>query len=360
MLGARRRSVAAGSRHRVRWADEGGDAGPPTISRMASIDRIPEPVADAARRRSDARAARDFAAADQLRAEIEAAGWRVVDSGTAYRLEPASAPDVEVGGEIRYGRSDAVPSRLDEPPSGLASIVVVASADPGETLAAVEALAATQPAGVHVVVVADGLPDRALEGVRGDGLAERTGQVTFELVRTSAVLGQAAALNIGIRRASSEVVVVLDPCVIPNGDVVTPLVTALADPAVAIAGPFGLASADLRRFDEVLATAGEPIDAAAVQGYLMAFRRSDAIARGPLDEHFRFYRNLDIWWSLVLRDEGEEAAPRRALVLPALTLTRGEPRAWTQTAPAVRDRLSKRNFYRVLDRFRTRQDLAVS
>jgi GT2 family glycosyltransferase len=213
---------------------------------------------------------------------------------------------------------------------------------------------------VHVVVVADGLPDRALEGVRGDGLAERTGQVTFELVRTSAVLGQAAALNIGIRRASSEVVVVLDPCVIPNGDVVTPLVTALADPAVAIAGPFGLASADLRRFDEVLATAGEPIDAAAVQGYLMAFRRSDAIARGPLDEHFRFYRNLDIWWSLVLRDEGEEAAPRRALVLPALTLTRGEPRAWTQTAPAVRDRLSKRNFYRVLDRFRTRQDLAVS
>ena len=30
------------------------------------------------------------------------------------------------------------------------------------------------------------------------------------------------------------------------------------------------------------------------------------------------------------------------------------------TPPAERDRLSKRNFYRVLDRFRTRLDLALS
>ena len=91
----------------------------------------------------------------------------------------------------------------------------------------------------------------------------------------------------------------------------------------------------------------------------MAFRRSDAVARGPLDEGFRFYRNLDIWWSLVLRDEGEGVPPRRAVVVPGLPLARGEPRAWTATSPAERDRLSKRNFYRVLDRFRTRLDLAV-
>ena len=39
----------------------------------------------------------------------------------------------------------------------------------------------------------------------------------------------------------------------------------------------------------------------------MAFRRLDAAARGPVDEAFRFYRNLDIWWSLVLRDAGGRA-----------------------------------------------------
>jgi cysteinyl-tRNA synthetase len=329
-----------------------------------TADHIPEVVAEAASRRSDARAARDWATADRLRDEIEAAGWRVVDSGTAYRLEPASAPDVDVGGEIRYGRSDAVPSLLAEPPSGIASVVVVASGDPGETDQVLDALGATLPAGVDVILVADGLPDRALEGSRPDDLAARPGLTTFELVRTSAVLGQAAALNIGIRRARAEIVVVLDPCVTPTGDVVSPLVDALVDPTVAIAGPFGLVSSDLRRFDEVIAPADSAVDAAAIQGYLMAFRRSDAAARGPLDEGFRFYRNLDIWWSLVLRDESEDerdiAVARRALVVPGLPLTRAEPRAWLTTPPADRDRLSKRNFYRVLDRFRTRLDLAVS
>jgi Glycosyl transferase family 2 len=330
------------------------------MPRMATTaHQVPEVVAEAARRRSDARAARDWATADALRAEIEAAGWRVVDSGTAYRLELATAADVEVGGEIRYGRSDAVPSRLGEPPSGFASVVVVASGDPAETGSLLDALGATLPAGVDVALVADGLPDRALEGVRAADLAGRSGPATFELVRTSAVLGHAAALNIGIRRARAEVVVVLDSSVTPTGDVVTSLSAALADPTVAIAGAFGLASSDLRRFDEVLASAGTAVDATAIQGYLMAFRRSDAASRGPLDEGFRFYRNLDIWWSLVLRDQGDGEAARSARVVSGLPLTRGEPRAWATTPPAERDRLSKRNFYRLLDRFRARLDLAV-
>ena len=310
----------------------------------------PPEIEAAARERADARLARDWGTADRLRAEIEAAGWHVIDSGTDYRLEPASPPDVEVGGEIRYGRSDAVPSRLDEPATGLASVVLVASPDGSETRRSLDGLVASAPDGVHVVVVADGLSDAMLENVpRSDGI---------ELVRTSARLGRATALNIGIRRSGAPVAIVLDPSIVPSGDVVTPLTEALADPAVAIAGPLGLVSEDLRRFDEVVA-AKAPRDAAAIEGYLMAFRRDDAAARGPLDEGFRFYRNLDIWWSLVLRDEGEGVPPRRALVVPGLSFERGEPHAWRTTAAADRDRLSKRNFYRVLDRFRTRRDLAV-
>lgn len=322
-------------------------------------DRAPEPVQDAARRRSEARAARDWATADALRTEIEAAGWRVVDDGTAYRLEPAAPPDVEVGGEVRYGRSDAVPSRLEEPATGLASVILVASTEPAETARCLDALTATSPVGTDVIVVADGLPDRALAGLRGDDLAARTG-IQAELVRTSAVLGQGAALNAGIRRARAEAVIVIDPSIVPSGDVVTPLVRALDDAGVATAGPFGLVSADLRRFEEAVAEPGALRDVAAVQGYLMAFRRSDAIARGPLDEAFRYYRNLDIWWNLVLRDEGEESPPRRAVAVPGMPLDRREPRAWSATPPSERDRLSKRNFYRVLDRFRGREDLEVA
>jgi cysteinyl-tRNA synthetase len=320
-------------------------------------DRIPPEVWDAAKRRAEAREARDWATADRLRAEIEAAGWRVVDSGTAYKLVP-KALDVEVDGEIRYGTSDAVPSRLADPSVGVASVVMVAAPDPEVTRRALDALTTAAPDGVDVVLVADGLPDRALDGLRGTDLAIRAG-APVELVRTSSALGQGAALNIGLRRSRAGVVIWIDPSIAPAGDVVTPLVLALDDPTAALAGPFGLVSADLRRFEEIVAAAGVPTDAAAIQGYLLAFRRSDAVARGPLDEAFRFYRNLDIWWSLVLRDEGEGVAPRRAVVVPPLPLQRGEPHAWAATPQAERDRLSKRNFYRVLDRFRTRLDLAV-
>ena len=314
---------------------------------------VPAEIEEAARERSEARAARDWARADELRAEIEAAGWKVVDSGTAYRLERAVALDVEVGGEIRYGRSDAVPSRLDEPPAGLASVVVVASPDAEETRDALRGLRDAAPQGVDVIVVADGLSDRTLEPLR-PMLVET--DATIELVRTSEPLGHAAALNAGIRRARASIVVVLDPSVVATGDVVTPLARTLDDPATAIAGPYGLVSADLRRFDEVDSPTR---DATAIQGYLMAFRRSDYVARGPLDEAFRFYRNLDIWWSLIVRDEGEDAPPRQAVVVGDVPVRRGEPHAWRFTVAADRDRLSKRNFYRILDRFRTREGLAA-
>jgi cysteinyl-tRNA synthetase len=57
----------------------------------------PDAVVDLARARAEARAARDFATADRLRAEIEAAGWRIVDRGTDFSLEPAHPPDLTEG-----------------------------------------------------------------------------------------------------------------------------------------------------------------------------------------------------------------------------------------------------------------------
>ena len=92
-------------------------------------------------------------------------------------------------------------------------------------------------------------------------------------------------------------------------------------------------------------------------GYVLAFRRADYVERGPLDERFRFYRNLDIWWSLVLRDEGEGEPPRRAVSIGGESLVRHEHRGWTSLPDEERDRQSKRNFYRIIDRFGSRRDL---
>jgi cysteinyl-tRNA synthetase len=321
---------------------------------------VPPDIQEAAEERSRAREARDWETADRLRERIEAAGWRVIDRGTDFRLEPANPPDVEVGGEIRYGRSDAAPSRLEAPPEGVATVVLVVEAGDPATIGAVTGISQHAAPGVDLVVVGDAVGDATALGIREALRGSALPDTHHELIRTSAPLGRAAALNIGIRRARAPIVVALDTSIEPTGDMVGPLVAALLDPSVAVAGPFGLLTDDLRQFEEAPPAPDRLVDVAAVQGYLMAFRRADAATRGPLDEAFRYYRNLDVWWSLVLRDEGEGRPPRRAVVVPDLPLVRRDPWAWTSRREADRDRLSKRNFYRLLDRFRSRLDLAVS
>ena len=304
---------------------------------------VPEEILSAAHERARARSEQNWAEADRIRAEIEAAGWTIVDRGTDFALS-ASAPTVETGGVVRYGSSAEVPSLAAEPATGVASVILIATDWPADLARALAALRAQGPAGLQIVVVADGPSPEQDSALADLGPAA-------EMVRTSDRLGQASAVNIGIRRATAPVVVVLDTSVEPTGDVVTPLVHALDDETVAVAGGWGVVSDDLRRFRD--APSG---DVDAIEGYAMAFRRDDAHARGPLDERFRFYRNLDLWWSLVLRDEGEEQPPRRALAVD-LPAVRHEHRGWSSLDEAERDRLSKRNFYRIIDRFGWRRDL---
>jgi Glycosyl transferase family 2 len=318
-------------------------------------EAVPPSILALAQARAAARAARDWPLADRLRAEIEAAGWKVIDSGPEFRLEPAHPPDVAEGRRVRYGSSASVPSRLGEAPSAPATVVLVATDWPDDLARALEGLRRYAPGGTQVVVVGDDpSPEQAnaLDALEASAGAE--GAPPTEVIWTSARLGQAAALNAALRRAMGGVVIVLDTSVEPSADCVTPLARALDDPAVAVAGGWGIVSHDLRHFE-----AAPPGDVDAIEGYCLAFRRADYLARGPLDEHFRFYRNLDIWWSLVLRDEGAGVPPRRAVALADLPLRRHEQRDWTSLPEAERDRLSKRNFYRVLDRFRERRDLLV-
>lgn len=316
---------------------------------------VPDEVLAAAHARSRARRERDWAEADRLRGEIEEAGWRIVDRGTDFSLSPAHPPSVEEEGRLRVGRSADVPSRLEDSPVAVATVVVVATDWPADLERMLGGVRAHAPDGTQVVVVANA-PSRdqaaALEAL--DALDPGAPGIGSEVVWTSARLGYAAALNAGIRRASGTVVIVMDGSVEPTGDFIAPLLEALEDPEVGVAGGWGLRTTDLRRFEEAA-----PGEVDAIEGYALAFRRADYVARGPLDEHFRFYRNLDLWWSLVLRDQGEGQTPRRALAV-GLPLVRHEHRDWTSVPEDERGRLSKRNFYRIIDRFRGRADLAGS
>jgi cysteinyl-tRNA synthetase len=325
-------------------------------------DVAPEPIRAVADARAVARRARDWATADRLKAEIEAAGWKVVDIGTLYDLVRAAPPDVVEDGVMRYGSSTSVPSRLDDQPIGMASVVVVAGDRSSEVGPLVRGLVGHAPDGTQVVVVANGLaaPDAATL-VALDAADPGAPGVVMDVVSTSARLGYAAALNAGIRQAAGPVVVLADGRLVPSGDLVTPLVAVLEDQAVAVAGRWGIVSDDMRRWR---AAPDGTRDADAIDGSLLAFRRADYRDRGPLDERFDDPASLDAWWSLVLRDPADDAAagepPRRAVQLWDLPVMRPRPEPVPAGTDREADRLARRNAYRLLKRFATRLDLLGS
>jgi hypothetical protein len=67
---------------------------------------VPAPILELADDRQRAREERNWAEADRLRAEIETAGWKVVDQATSYRLSPRAHGVIE-GRRIRPGSSAA-------------------------------------------------------------------------------------------------------------------------------------------------------------------------------------------------------------------------------------------------------------
>jgi len=169
-----------------------------------------------------------------------------------------------------------------------------------------------------------------------------------EVIRLVAGTGWGAARNAGLIRSLGRVVVLVDGSIEATGEVLAPLAEALGDASVGVAGPFGIVTDDLREFRE---SDGPDVDA--IEGYLMAFRRELLVDGLRFDEKFKFYRTADIELSFQVKARG-----LRAIVLP-LPVKRHEHRMWANTPESRRAALSKRNYYRFLDRWRGRFDLTV-
>lgn len=300
----------------------------------------PSAIAALGAERAAARERRDFGAADELRARIEDAGWRVVDDGLDFHLEPLRPLDREVAGRTLHGSSAAVPSLFSEPSTE--RITVVVALDHGQSLDSVASLPSTFPADASLVAVADGSSSTP-------GLADAE-TIGCEMVWTAGAFGLAAAFNAGMRRATGGLICLCGPDAEIDGgindEILAPLVDAFADDSVAVAGAFGLTTADLR------APGPSPLgDVVGLDAAFLAFRRGDAIALGPLDERLRTSAYLGLWWSLVLRNGGPDLPVRRAVALDLPVRRRS-----AQESPHDA-RLARRDYYRVLDAFGRRPDL---
>jgi len=266
-----------------------------------------------AEERAGRRAVRDFAAADALRDRILQLGFEVVDVSGGFELRPVA-------------RVAAV------------SVQWVVEGWPEDVARGIAAFDRHHPDADVEHVVVDAV-----------GVADPPWPQAARVVAVDPSDGWGAARAAGLAATASPVVVAVDGSVEPEGDVLTPIVAALGDPGVGVAGPFGLVTDDLREFR---ASDGPEVDA--IEGYCMAFRRDVLERAGGFDPRFRFYRAADIELSFRIRDLGLRA------VVVDVPLARHEHRMWTATPEAERDRLSKRNFNRFLDHFRDRFDLCVA
>ncbi len=293
----------------------------------------PEIVALAGQRLA-ARAGRDFAAADRLRAEIQDAGWLVTDTADGYLLSAKPPYDLVP--------IESLPDRSAEPDRRPATLAVLVEGWPDDVRRCLTAaLTHTQ---AHVLALDAGNVDGA-----GDALHEFAGDPRVEAWHLAGPAPYAAARNALLRADPAAVHVWLDPSVELTGDAVTPLVEALAEPGVVLAGGWGVdVDPNWLGFHDV---AG-PAEVDAVLGYLLAVRRSAALAVGGVDPRARFYRNADMEFSFTLR-----AAGGRAVASAPLPSVRYRHRGYYDTEPAFRDRESKRNYDRFLARYRGRDDL---
>ena len=304
--------------------------------------RPPDEALRLMKERTDARAARDFARADALRDELHRLGWEVQDSANRSTLRPIlPAAPVETG----YARPEDLESLLEEPASVAASLQLIAHDHPEDLGRFLRALAAHPPALDWELVLVANAPDYDL----GALLSSVPLPVEPQLLPTSAELGWADAVNLGLRRSHGEATILLDTSLEPLGDFVTPLVEALRQPGVGLAGGWGVVSGNGRHFE-----AAPPGEVDAIEAYCLAVRREALRASRGFDPHFRFYRNADLDLSFAVRDAGW-----RAIALPDLPLRRHEHRGWSSLPDAERDRLSKRNFYRFLKHWGDRRDLLV-
>jgi GT2 family glycosyltransferase len=183
--------------------------------------------------------------------------------------------------------------------------------------------------------------------VRARLAARRGERVRVLPVRPPA--GWADAANRALEAATGETVVLFDPGVELRGDVAGPLLEALDQPGVVVAGAFGVRCED--RVGHFHANEGPVVDA--VEGYVLAFRRQQALDAGGFDRKFRFYRLADFELCFKLRDR----LGGRAVVVPGLPVERHEHRLWEALDEEERERRSRRNYYRLLDLWGKREDL---
>ena len=275
-----------------------------------------------AQERLDARAARDFTKADQLRDQIAALGFEVIDvaGGFEFRAKErfpsfASTRDlraIKVNGDI-----------------AIAMIVDGFTADAAETVRTIKAHTDTP-----VIALVIGDPAELVDEI----------DLQFQLLAITENFGWGENANALLKNITSKYLVIMDPSTRFTGDAMSPVLAELSKgeySAVGWRGGLVNTEDEWRSVDDK--GAGE-VDV--LFSYFMAFNCADATNAGGFNNRAIYYRNADIEFSLRLRH-----ANGRLLQMD-LPLEQARHHGYYDTEEEFREVQSKKNYDRILERFR--------
>ena len=275
-----------------------------------------------AQERLDARAAKDFAKADQLRDQIAALGFEVIDvaGGFEFRAKErfpsfASTRDlraIKVNGDI-----------------AVAMIVDGFTADAAETVRTIKAHTNTP-----VIALVIGDPAELVDEI----------DLQFQVIAITENFGWGENANALLKNISSKYLVIMDPSTRFTGDAMAPVLAELNKGEYSAVGwRGGLVNIDDEWRSVEDKGAGE-VDV--LFSYFLAINCDDATNAGGFNNRAIYYRNADIEFSLRLRH-----ANGRLLQID-LPLEQARHHGYYDTEEEFREVQSKKNYDRILERFR--------
>lgn len=318
------------------------------------LSSLPTEIAALVREREDLRSRGDYTQADHIRNELEAAGYQVNDTSQgsivlSRRLEDEFS--------VLSSFSDA-PDNTQLPDLFEFSVNLLAHNSRDDLERCIESICRyNYDRSIELVIIDNGSTDETLayleQLARHGELVGINGQsIGLQVLFADHNMGFAAGRNATMRASRGHYIVLMDTSIEVKGDIWEPLAMTLADRNMGVVGPYGLVTDDLREFRE---DAGPDVDA--IEGYLMAFRRGLLPEVGWIDERFRFYRLMDIYFSFFFKTSGY-----RVLTTPSVAerIQKHPHREWFSLSEEERATRSKKNYDIFRDRWHHGESLLVA
>ena len=310
---------------------------------QSSRPGIPADILALSHERDELRRRGKYDRADALKRQIEEAGYGIKDNPHGAHL--IVLPSVEVDGVV-YRTARQLPSLLDEGDQCEFSVNILANTNFEETKRCLESvLRCIGNHDIEIILVDNRSQDELIDWFK----ALQRDDMRLHMLCTSRPLGEAEARNTGLKQSRGKYILLLESSVELTGDVCTPLEHVLADSNVGITGLKGLSTEDLHHFEESAA-----LEVEAIEGSCMAFQRKLLKKIGLFDERFRFPYYMDIDFNFAVRTSGVQA-----VVTPNLQMISHPQLQEVHLSDAERTRLTKRNFYRFLEKWGHRDDLLL-